>query len=55
MTLPALPTIPRNFTNPVPNQPFNYEEKQMLKTGSGNLEVGDGLEFTPEDDTLSAP
>jgi hypothetical protein len=53
MTLPALPIRPRNFTDPVPNQPFFYEEKPMLKTGSGNIEVGQGLEFDPENSTLS--
>lgn len=52
--LPALPVRPRNFTDPVPNPPFRYEDKPMLRTGAGSIEVRGGLEFNAETSTLSA-
>lgn len=54
MTLPALPIIPRNFSAPVPNQPFHSTEVHMVDTPEGPLELGDNLEFDPDTNTLSS-
>lgn len=50
----ALPIPPHNASVPIPNTPFNYEEKYYVQSPQGPLPVGEGLEVDPETGEISA-
>lgn len=44
----SVPRPPINFSNPIPNQPFDYPESYYLETNQGHLPLGEGLYINPE-------
>jgi hypothetical protein len=50
----TLPIPPKDVHSPIPNPPFEYEEKYYVESPQGRLPVGQGLAVDPETGKISA-
>ena len=49
----TLPLPPRDFTAPIPNEPFSYTEKYYVETTQGRVPLSTSLEVNPETGSVS--
>jgi len=51
----SLPRPYREFSEEIPNSPFNFPESYYIETPQGRVIIGENLEVDPETGELSNP